>query len=154
LTYIVDGRWDQVGILSEDEASNFLLTYLPHLKVGNDIQKFAKYAYLDLQNTLMAFRKDDFCTIQMEPPFSEFGQQNFIKLINTWRNKGDAGYKEEFKQIFFAGWKQQKPKLKLITYEGGSGDTRENAIIIHAPNNEKGVFAEYWYLYFKFGRGW
>lgn len=41
---------------------------------------------------------------------------------------------------------RSKPKKNFIAFEGGPGDRKENAVVIHAPNNMLGVMAEYQYV--------
>ena len=41
---------------------------------------------------------------------------------------------------------RSKPKRNFITFEGGPGDCKENAVVIHAPNHLLGIMAEYQYV--------
>jgi hypothetical protein len=89
--FILDGRWDQVG-LDKSEASELLLQYFKCLRIGDDIKGFVNGIYITLQNTLMALRKDDFRTIQLEPPFSKFGRQNMREATTPRRtSNGPCG---------------------------------------------------------------
>jgi hypothetical protein len=39
-----------------------------------------------------------------------------------------------------------RPKKNFILFEGGPGDSTENAVVIHAPDTILGVLAEYQYV--------
>ena len=41
---------------------------------------------------------------------------------------------------------RSKPKKDFISFEGGPGDCKENAVVIHAPNHLLGIMAEYQYV--------
>lgn len=41
---------------------------------------------------------------------------------------------------------RSKPKKDFISFEGGPGDCKKNAVVIHAPNHILGVIAEYQYV--------
>jgi len=41
---------------------------------------------------------------------------------------------------------RRKPKNDLISFEGGPGDCKENAVVVHAPNCIAGIMAEYKYI--------
>jgi hypothetical protein len=152
-TFVADGRWNNIG-LNEIEGEQYLLDFIASLLQKDDPERITKTIYLGMQNTLMALRKDDFLTIQEEPPFSPFSRHNFDKLLRAWIANGKSGYTKEFRQIFNPAGGYQKPKQEITTYSGGPGYSRENAVIIHANDKELGVNTEYWYLYYTYGRNW
>lgn len=41
---------------------------------------------------------------------------------------------------------KRKTKNDFISFEGGPGDCKENAVVIHAPNCIAGIMAEYKYI--------
>jgi len=45
----------------------------------------------------------------------------------------------------------RKAKNDILSFEGGHGDSQENAVVIHAPNSIIGMMAEYKYLENQYG---
>ena len=41
---------------------------------------------------------------------------------------------------------RSKPKRNFISFEGGPGDSKENAVVIYAPDTILGVLCEYQYV--------
>lgn len=99
----------------------------------------------------MAFRKDDFYTIQKEAPFSDFGKANMTAFLNTWRVGGNDAVADEFNRIFTNGWESKVPPQPIIRLKGGDGLSPENAVIIEVEDLTKRIRCEYWYINYIFG---
>ena len=95
ITYITDGQWTALS-LTREEGASFLLHFFKSLLRKDDPEEIAKEVYLSMQNTLMAYRKDDFILIQSEPPFSPFSKQNFTRLLKSWYTGGELGFRDQF----------------------------------------------------------
>ena len=150
-TAAADGRWDWLG-LSEDQACDWLMTFTHGLK--GEPNKAVKSIWLITCNTLMAHRKSSFETIQLEPPFSLFGLRNMKQLAVSYRVGSAGAFKSTWAEIFGLGWKERKPKHAVVTIAGGPGDSPGTAVLIRGGDSETRVNAEYWYLYYLYGRTW
>jgi hypothetical protein len=150
-TFIASGRWVALG-LTEADAKDWLLNFIHSLKVHGD--STTKALFLQMQNTLMALRKDSFDRIQQEPPFSVFGRQTLTQLDRSWVQGGDNGFLSEWNRIFARGWEQAAAAKGVAVVAGGPGHSVETAFVVNAIDHETVVNSEYWYLYHAFGRGW
>lgn len=149
VTFFVSGRWAQVGA-SEEQAREWVLKFVHSLNKHDSTTIGA--VFLTMQNTLMAHRKDTFGRIQQEPPFSAFGLENMIQLDRAWVAGGNDGFRSEWRRIFAPGWNTRVPASRVITIRGGPGDSTKTAYIVDAPTTQSRVNAEYWYLYYTYGR--
>jgi hypothetical protein len=113
-----------------------------------DAEKFAEQAYISIQNTLMAIAKDDFLTIQKEPPFRSQGQANFIAMVKAYQEGGVDGLRKELARVRAA--KETVPDAP-IRVEGGTGASMDSALRVMTADRKRGVAAEYWYLNHRFG---
>ena len=150
-SFCVSGKWDEMN-LSEKEAQEWLLNFIRGLQ--DHTGKAVKSIFGIMQNTLMAHRKDSFDQIQQEPFFWPSALRNSMHLDAAFVAAGDDGFRVEWKKIFSPGWKTRSPAPRLIAITGGSGNSAETALVINAPEVETRVAAEYWYLYYTYGRGW
>ena len=46
---------------------------------------------------------------------------------------------------------RRKTKNNILSFEGGRGDSQENAVVIHAPNSIIGIMAEYKFIENQYG---
>ena len=147
--YIASGNWEGLDN-SEDDARDFLLHVIAGLK------KHGYYTIRDIvwimQNTLMAQRKSGFYTIQKEPPFMRFTFNNMVSLDEAWASGRDEGFLAKWNQIFAPGWKDVFPFHEIVRLTGGPGDSADTAFTVHAQDYETRICAEYWYLYYTYGR--
>ena len=131
-----------------------MLTFIGGCDSKNHSTKAIKSLFTGMQNTLMAHRKDPFERIQQEPFFWPSVFRNMIELDAGWVAGGDDGFLAEWRRIFAPGWKTRLPGPRLITITAGDGNSPETAFVINAPDVETRIAAEYWYLYYTYGRDW
>lgn len=147
--YIASGNWEGLDNL-EEVARDFLLRIISGLK------KHGYYTIRDIvwimQNTLMAQRKSHFYTIQKQPPFMRFTFNNMVLLDEAWVSGGGEGFSAKWNQIFAPGWRDLASLHDIVRLTGGPGDSADTAFTVHAPDYETRVCAEYWYLYYTYGR--
>lgn len=148
---VVCGQWETVG-LSKNEALNLITDFCRNIYPNNKAVDVAKSLYYSTQNGLMAFRKDDFYTIQGEPPFSDFGRENLIKLITAWEKEGQESLERMFNQIFSQSGQERTPPQQTIEILSGNGESIENPLKFSISDIEKRVRAENWYLNYQFGK--
>ncbi len=151
ISTVACGQWETLG-LSKNEASNLIKDFCKNIYPNNKAEDVAKSVYHSTQNGMMAFRKDDFYTIQGEPPFSDFGRENLIKLINAWDEGGEESLEQLFNQIFSQGWKERITQQQTIKILSGDGESIENPVKFTINDIEKRVRAENWYLNYQFGK--
>ena len=118
---------------------------------GNDAAAAAHQAYLQIQWALMAYRKDDFITIQKEPQFSRQGRANFISLFNAFNEGGKEKLRAALEEVMKPGGRSSYNE-DPIRYSGGEGTSMGDAVILLTSDKELGVKAEYWYLNYTYGR--
>ena len=106
-----------------------------------------------LQHLLMAQRKYDFLTIQLEPAFSTVARENAVALANAAKLGGSA-LAAQWDRTFAPGWEERVPEQVLTTYTGGPGDSDATAVTILAPDLTAAIHGEYWYLFYTYGRDW
>lgn len=145
------GQWETVG-LSKNEALNLIKDFCKNIYSNNKAEDVARSVYYSTQNGLMAFRKDDFYTIQREPPFSDFGRENLIRLIAAWEENGEDSLEQMFNQIFSQAGQERTPQQQTIEILSGDGESIENPLKFSTNDIEKRVRAENWYLNYQFGK--
>ncbi len=150
-SHIAAGRWMQIS-MDEPQALTWFLHFLQSLR--GEPSEAVLAIYTMTRSILMAHHKTDFLGIQLQPPFLEFARTNTEKLANALRDRQEKGFKAEWQEIFSPGWYDRQPEHIIITYDGGPGDSRDSALVMHAPDAESSVHAEYWYLFYQFGRDW
>lgn len=117
---------------------------------GEDTGSLVKGLLADLQCQLMAYRKDDFFTIQQEGPFCPQGRENLVALVDALRSGGKEKVMALYRELETTG-RLTCGKNEVTSYSGGPGDNRGNAVVIHAKNGSLGVATEYWYLSYTYG---
>lgn len=147
--YIACGNWEGLDN-SEESARDFLLNVIGALK-SHGYNTIRAIVWI-MQNTLMAQRKSHFLTIQKEPPYMRFTFRNLLLLDEAWSSGRDQAFHSEWDEIFASGWKDAVPPHELIRITGGPGDSEDTAFIVHAPDAETRICAQYWYLYYTYGR--
>ncbi len=150
-SFVVAGRWLEIN-MDEPQAMTWLFHFLGSLR--GDSAEAVKDIYVLMQNILMAHHKTDFLGIQLQPPFSDWGRSNAERLAAALRQRGEPGFKAEWKQVFHDHWFETQPEQIIVTYEGGPGDSTVDAIVMHAPDQQISVHSQYWYLFYHYGRGW
>jgi serine/threonine protein kinase len=147
------GEWETVG-LNRIEALEGIKDFCKYTNSSTQPEDAVKRVFNLTQNGLMAFRKDDFYTLQKEPPFSDFGFNNLVEFLTAYRNGGEELLEEIFNEIFCEGWKEKVPEQPIIRILRGDGRTKESAIKFSISEIVKRVRAEFWYVYYQFGKGW
>lgn len=146
------GEWDRIG-LDEAEARDFLLDLVR--KLQGDPLDAAKHSRGRLQQRLMALRRGAFDQIQQEAPFSQHARRNMDALLRAWMEHGDSGFARAWERIFEPGWQATRELENPIQIIGDIGDCEQRALEVKgAADQETRVAAEWWYLYYTFGRGW
>jgi hypothetical protein len=147
--FVAVGRWTDAG-LTEDEGRYLVMRFFECLT--NDPAKALRASYLSLQNTFMAMRKDTFEQIQKEPAFSRSGRKKIKRLLRAWLDSGNEEFEALWKQIFNSCFTTiPESPVSIIA---NSGESEEQAIRIITSDPEERVNAEYWWLYYEYGRGW
>jgi hypothetical protein len=149
-TYVAAGRWQEIGLLAGQPQAWFL-AFARNLKGG--AAESMDNIFSVLQHVLMAQRKNDFLRTQVEPAFSAFARANAIALAKA-AQAGELGFMAVWNGIFSAGWEERVPEPILVTCSGGSGDSVATAVTIRAPDLATAIHAEYWFLFYGFGRDW
>ena len=147
--YIASGNWEGLDN-SEESAKDFLLRVISRLNT-HGYNTIRDVVWM-MQNILMAQRKNHFLAIQKEPPFMRFTFRNLLLLDEAWSSGKDQTFHAKWNEIFAPGWKDAVPPHQLIRLTGGPGDSADTAIIVHAPDAETRICAEYWHLYYTYGR--
>lgn len=149
-TYVAAGRSAEINLLPDQQQSWFL-SFAQSLSGDSDEAVNAIFSML--QHVLMAQRRDDFTTIQLEPAFSGFARANALALARAAK-LGRSALTAEWQRIFAPGWEERIPEQVLTTYTGGPGDSPATAITILAPELTTAIHAEYWYCFYAHGRNW
>ena len=110
--------------------------------------------FMPVQTALMAQKSASFISIQLDPAFSTFAQQNLERLYAAYLGEGEAGFRRAWSSIFRTGWELHRPTESIVVQEGGDGHSEEDAVVLKpgGENPETAVAAEYWYLLYVFGR--
>jgi hypothetical protein len=146
------GYWDRVG-LKPTEAKTLMLTFVRQLQ-GN-LFEAAKHSRVQLQQALMALRKDSFEEIQGEAPFRPHAQHNMRHLIGAYADGGETSMTTAWDEIFPDNREVQPARYEPIHVLGGDGESSKGALeVVGAPDQETRVAAEWWYLRYRFGRDW
>lgn len=136
--------------LTEAEGKEALLKFIRNSKdSGFD---YVRSVFVQAQNATMAIGEKSFTEMQKLPPFSQFGLMNMVALQDAWLKKGDEGFETEWQRIFASGWQKGVIPNRIIGLTGGPGDCEDTAFRVHAPDVEMRITAEYWYLYYTYGR--
>lgn len=149
-TSIACGRFGDLG-MEEAEALQLIQQFCEIESPRGDPDQIALSLFNQTQNALMAFRKDDFYTIQKEAPFSDFGKANLTAFLKAWRAGGKDAVTDEFNRIFINGRESRLPPQPIIRLKGGDGLSPENAVIIEVGDLAKRIRCEYWYINYIFG---
>ena len=149
-TYVAAGRSEEINLLPNQRQSWFL-SFAQSL--SGDVEEAVNAIFAMLQHVLMAQRRNDFTTIQLEPAFRSVARANAVALVKAAR-LGKSELAEEWQKIFAPGWEEHIPEQLLTTYTGGPGDSPSNAITILAPDLTTAIHGEYWYLFYTHGRNW
>jgi hypothetical protein len=149
---IADGEWGRID-LEQESASKLLLDFFR--RIQGDPAEAAKAARIQLQQSLMALRRGTFEEIQQESPFSRHAQRNMGALLGAWVKEGEAGFARAWAEVFSSGWETSKVTQDPIRVVVDTGDCAERALEVRgAPDRETRVSAEWWYLYYTFGKSW
>jgi hypothetical protein len=149
-TYVAAGRSQEINLLP-DQRQSWFLSFAQSLS-GN-VEESVNAIFSMLQHLLMAQRKSDFITIQLEPAFDVAARVNAIALARA-AQLGSLALAEGWQRIFAPGWEDRIPEQMLTTYTGGPGDSTATAITILAPELTTAIHGEYWYLFYVYGRDW
>jgi hypothetical protein len=149
-TYVAAGRSEEINLLP-DQRHSWFLSFAQSL--SGDVEEAVNAIFSMLQHVLMAQRKDDFATIQLEPAFSALARSNALALAKAAK-LGRSELAAEWQRIFAPGWEERIPEQLLTTYTGGPGDSPATAITILAPDLTTAIYGEYWYLFYVYGRNW
>lgn len=149
-TYVAAGRWQEIGLLAGQPQSWFL-AFARNLK--DDAAESIDNIFSVLQHVLMAQRKTDFLTTQLEPAFSGFTRANAITLAKAAQG-GELAFMAAWNDIFSAGWEERVPEQILVNCTGGPGDSPATAVTIRASDLATAIHAEYWFLFHCYGRDW
>jgi len=149
-THVAAGQWQKIGLLAAQPQSWFL-SFIRNLK--GDAEEAMNNIFSILQLVLMAQRGSDFLEIQLEPAFSGKARANSITLVKALRN-GEQEFMAAWNHIFAERREVQGSEQIVVSYAGGSGDHPDTAVVIQAPDLELSIRAEYWYLFYRYGRNW
>jgi hypothetical protein len=148
--FVAAGRWAEAG-LSETEGRDLVCHFFNCLRSAPEDS--LRVSYASLQNTLMAMQKGTFESIQSEPPFSRFGRRGMKAFIRAWLEGGEAEFKRRWEEVFCPGWRQAQQD-RAIRIVGGQGGTPDTAIQVVTDYSDDKIFAEYWHLYYQYGKSW
>lgn len=149
-TSVACGRFGEFG-LERAEALQLIQQFCEIEGPRGEPDQLTLSLFNQTQNALMAFRKDDFYTIQKEAPFSDFGKANMTAFLNAWRAGGKDVVADEFNRIFINGWESKVPQQPIIRLKGGDGLSQRDAVIIEVEDLAKRIRCEYWYINYIFG---
>src|SRR5215472_11627988 len=149
VTHIGSGNWTAIE-MSEQVAQYFLLKFIRNMKTHGYFA--VREVVWMMQNLLMAQRARDFVMVQKDAPFSPVILNNLVQLDEAWVSGGDDAFLAKWGEIFHPRWREALPKHELIRMTGGPGDCPDTAFWVHAPDAETRICAEYWYLYYTYGR--
>jgi hypothetical protein len=149
---IVDGQRKKTG-LSEAEARKFLGDLLR--ATGDDAREAAQVARRRLQQHSMALRRGTFEEIQEGSSFRRQARRNMDSILKAWEEEGEDGFARAWEELYPAGQEYRREGEEPVRVAGRSGDCEARALEVQgAPDQETRVVAEWWYLYYTFGRGW
>ncbi len=152
ITFFDVGRWKKL-VQSEGQSKDCVLAVIHQMhQVNTKRGEFIKQFYFPLQMLLMARGRGEFSAIQQEPVFNETGRKNLTRLYDAYTLGGDAVFDEEWKQTQSLSVETSQDPQEIVTYFGGPGLTKENAVMIREASPETTVDGEDWYLAYLFGR--
>jgi hypothetical protein len=147
---IAAGYWNRVG-LTPAEAKQLILDFARQLQ-GNPVEAVTQ-SRVNLQQTLMALRRESFEEIQDEAPFRQHAQQNLLRLLRAYVATGDSGMATAWHQVFPEGLEMRPATHQPVRVIENGGESADTALeVIGAPGRETRVAAEWWYLRYRFGR--
>lgn len=149
-SYVAAGRSEEINLIPEQRQSWFL-SFAQSL--SGDSEEAVNAIFTMLQHVLMAQHRNDFTAIQLEPAFNPAARENAVALAKA-AQLGSDELAEEWRRIFAPGWEERMPEQVLSTYSGGPGDSAATAVTILAPDLTTAIHAEYWYLFYFYGRNW
>jgi hypothetical protein len=149
-TYVAAGHGEEISLLP-DQRQSWFLSFARSL--NGDVEEAVNAIFSMLQHVLMAQRKHDFATIQLEPAFSAVARANAVTLAKAAR-LGSSALAAEWQRVFAPSLEDHTPEQILTTYTGGPGDSAATAITILAPELTTAIHGEYWYLFYVYGRNW
>src|ERR1700730_10300808 len=118
-TYVAAGRSEEINLLP-DQRQPWFLSFAQSL--NGDVEEAVNAIFSMLQHVLMAQRKHDFATIQLEPAFSAVARANAVTLAKAAR-LGSSALAAEWQRVFAPSLKDHTPEQILTTYTGGPGDS-------------------------------
>jgi hypothetical protein len=149
---IAGGEWGRID-LEQESAHKLLLSCFGQIQ--EEPTKAANVARIQLQQSLMALRRDTFEHIQQECPFSQHAQRSMEALLHAWVNDGEVGFVRAWAEVFRPGWETARETQEPVRVVVDTGDCEERALEVKdAPDRETRVSAEWWYLYYTFGKSW
>src|SRR5579864_2248892 len=152
ITFLLVGEWTDLAS-SEEDAAESVMAFIDRLRQTQiERQDIVKQVFFPLQMLLMARRYSDFKTIQQEPAFSKTGQSSLQRLFASLLSKGRGGFIAEWTDTFSHSDRQDHKRTDLVALAGGPGFSKDSAIIAKGVDNEVTIFAEYWYLAYRYGR--
>ncbi len=116
-TYVAAGRGQEIGLVAGQPQSWFL-AFARNLK--GDAAESISNIFSVLQHVLMAQRKTDFLTTQLEPAFSGFTRANAVALAKAAQG-GELAFMAAWNGIFSAGWEERIPEQILVSCTWWSG---------------------------------
>lgn len=149
---IVNGNWHLFNG-DRNVALNKLKLFCGYinLRLFNS-EDFLEDIYIRVQSSLMSKRLNTFKIIQFQPPFHDFGKQNFKDLLTSWEKGGETAMERKFEEIFSSGWEKRKSSREVVKVIYGDGATEETAIKFSSSNVKKRVNAESWFINYQYGK--
>jgi hypothetical protein len=139
---IAAGEWEKLK-LDRETAFGLLRSFCGKvLPDGIEPDVFAGSIYHTVQSAMLARRGFDFETLQLFPPFSEFGRRNLTQLLTFYRAKGDEALENAFRRMFREGWETRRPPEEIV----------ETPVRFSTDDLEKRIRAEYWFVAFTYGK--
>lgn len=149
---IAAGEWTRVD-LNEEQGRGFLHNLFSKLSGG--LLSAAEEAWMVLQRCLMALRREGFEDIQQEAPFSRYALSNMLALARAWMEGGETGLLRKWADVSAPGWEARRPRQEPVRIIVDTGDSEEHALEVRgAPDRKTRISAEYWYLFYTFGKSW
>lgn len=149
---IVNGNWH---LFNEDRAVALkkLKMFCGYINLKSfSSEAFLEDIYIRIQSSLMSKRLNTFKLIQFQPPFNDFGQQNFKNLLTDWEGNGEIALERKFEEIFSNGWEKRKSLREVVKVTYGDGATEETAIKFSSSNVKKRINAESWFINYHYGK--
>lgn len=149
---IVNGNWHLFDG-DRNVALNKLKLICGYINLRSfNSEAFLEDIYIRIQTSLMSKRLNTFKIIQFQPPFHDFGKQNFKDLLAQWESNGEIALERKFEEIFSDGWEKRKSLREVIKVVYGDGATEETAIKFSSSNVKKRINAESWFINYQYGK--